>query len=426
MNHTAAGRVCQLADARAANWHTARPRALPGRLRGVTRVAVVGGSIGGLTAALVLRDLGAEVDVYERASAPLEGRGAGIVLHRETLRWPAGPGGVPVERISTPCRFLRYLARDGSVAYERPSDLRFTAWNTLYRTLLAGFGEERYHRGAAVEGASEDGIRLAGGSAREAGLVVAADGIDSTLRRLLLPEVRFRPASYVGWRGVVDEEDLPGDVAGALGGGITYFAAPGTHIVVYPIPDAGGEVAPGRRRVNYVWYRNLDEAGLDELLGDGAGGRRLSVPPGAVPADRVVELRAAARATLPERLAAVVVATERPFVQAIGDLESPRVALGRVAVIGDAAFVARPHAAAGTAKACSDAWALGEALAATGGDVNRALASWEPGRLEVGLALVRRAAANGDRSQRGGGWTPGDPSLAFGLYGPGDSEGGWP
>jgi 2,6-dihydroxypyridine 3-monooxygenase len=255
--------------------------------------------------------------------------------------------------------------------------------------------------------------------------VVAADGIDSTVRRRLMPEVGLRPAGYVGWRGLVDEEDLAGDVVAGLAEGITYHAAPGTHIVVYPIPDAVGEVAPGRRRVNYVWYRNLDAPELDALLADGEGGRRLSVPPGGVPEAQAEALRAAARQELPPALAAVVAATAQPFVQAIADLVSPRVALGRVAVIGDAAFVARPHAAAGTAKACSDAWALGAALAAAGGDVEAALRAWEPERLEVGRALVERAAANGDRSQFGGGWTPGDPSLAFGLYRPGDSEGGW-
>jgi 2,6-dihydroxypyridine 3-monooxygenase len=151
----------------------------------------------------------------------------------------------------------------------------------------------------------------------------------------------------------------------------------------------------------------------------------MSVPPGGVPPAAVEELRAAAPEALPPQLAEVVVATEQPFVQAIGDLESRRMAIGRVAIIGDAAFVARPHAAAGTAKACADAWALGRALAEAGGDVERALAAWEPRQLEVGRALVARAARNGDRSQSGGGWTPGDPSLAFGLYVPGDSEGGW-
>jgi 2,6-dihydroxypyridine 3-monooxygenase len=386
---------------------------------------VVGGSIGGLTAALVLRAIGCEVDVYERASAPLEGRGAGIVLHRETLRWPTGPGGRAAEEISTPCRFLRYLARDGSVAYERPADLRFTAWNTLYRALLADFGEDRYHRGAAAEDVDDGRVRFPGGGGATADLVVAADGFDSTLRRRLLPEVRWRPAGYVGWRGTVDEDALSVDAAAAIADAVTYHAAPGTHIVLYLIPDTGGEVAAGRRRANYVWYRNLEDAAADALLGDGAGGRRTSLPPGGVPQAAVEELRAAARRELPPQLAEVVLATEEPFVQAIGDLESPRLAVDRVAIVGDAAFVARPHAAAGTAKACADGWALGEALAEAGGDVADALARWEPARLEAGRALVARAARNGDRSQFGGGWTPGDPSLAFGLYVPGDSEGGW-
>lgn len=51
------------------------------------RVAVVGGSVGGLTAALVLRDIGCEVDVYERSSSALEGYGAGIAAHHEAVRY---------------------------------------------------------------------------------------------------------------------------------------------------------------------------------------------------------------------------------------------------------------------------------------------------------------------------------------------------
>jgi len=48
---------------------------------------VVGGSIGGLTTALLLRDLGFHVDVFERTPTPLDGRGSGIVLQPDTVRW---------------------------------------------------------------------------------------------------------------------------------------------------------------------------------------------------------------------------------------------------------------------------------------------------------------------------------------------------
>jgi 2-polyprenyl-6-methoxyphenol hydroxylase-like FAD-dependent oxidoreductase len=74
-------------------------------------------------------------------------------------------------------------------------------------------------------------------------------------------------------------------------------------------------------------------------------------------------------------------------------------AFGRVCLTGDAAFALRPHAAAGTAKAAADAWALAEALAATHGDVEAALPRWERRQLAVGRAVLERTRRNGDKSQ---------------------------
>jgi len=87
--------------------------------------------------------------------------------------------------------------------------------------------------------------------------------------------------------------------------------------------------------------------------------------------------------------------------------------------MGDAAFAARPHAAAGTAKAAANAWALAEALEGARGDVETALLKWEPEQLTLGRNLVERARRIGNRSQFEGNWEPGDPSLNFGLYEPG-------
>ncbi|MCX6463277.1 MAG: NAD-binding protein, partial [Pseudonocardiales bacterium] len=66
------------------------------------RVIVVGGSMGGLTAALVLRELGMRVDVFERSPELLDGRGAGIVLQPDTVRWFRENGGTgAVDKVST-------------------------------------------------------------------------------------------------------------------------------------------------------------------------------------------------------------------------------------------------------------------------------------------------------------------------------------
>jgi 2,6-dihydroxypyridine 3-monooxygenase len=96
--------------------------------------------------------------------------------------------------------------------------------------------------------------------------------------------------------------------------------------------------------------------------------RDMSLPPGAVRERFVRQLRGDAQ-HLPAPLAEVVVRTPEPFIQPIVDVEVPRMAFGRVCLLGDAAFVARPHAAAGTAKAAADAWALAEAMAGAQGDV---------------------------------------------------------
>ncbi len=103
------------------------------------------------------------------------------------------------------------------------------------------------------------------------------------------------------------------------------------------------------------------------------------------------------------------------FVQAIYDLESPRLVFDTTLLMGDAAFGVRPHLAAGQAKACADAWALRDALAAAEGDVVAALAQWEPQQLRLGRATVERSRRMGITSQFENAMIPGDPDWRFGL-----------
>jgi 2,6-dihydroxypyridine 3-monooxygenase len=132
-------------------------------------------------------------------------------------------------------------------------------------------------------------------------------------------------------------------------------------------------------------------------------------------------LREDAASVLPPPFAEMVLTTAEPYVQAIVDVEVPRMAFGRVALIGDVAFAARPHAAAGTAKAAEDAFRLGEAIKEANGDVVAALEQWEPGQLALGRRVLARTREAGRRSQFDGTWRVGDP-LPFGLYEVGDSE----
>jgi 2,6-dihydroxypyridine 3-monooxygenase len=382
------------------------------------KATIVGGSIGGLTAALLLSELGYEVEVYERSPSDLEGRGAGIVLHRVSGRYLSERLGLGLDEFSEKAPWFRFLEPDGTISFQVPCRYRFTAWNSLYRPLRAALGEGQYHLGEEVVGLHPqvDGavVELAGGGLISAPLVVAADGIASTIRGQLLPQAVPVFAGYLGWRGVVKESELEAARFERLYQAITYFTPPHSHILSYPIP------AQGERLLNYVWYRNLIEP-LDQVMTDRQGElRRLSVPPGMVRPEMVEELRTEAARALPPDLAAMVIATEQPFIQAVVDVEVERMVMGRVALVGDAAFVARPHTAAGTAKAAADAWELAGALATTA-DVDTALGVYEPAALTRGQRLVERARRLGTMAQVEGRFRAGDPEIIFGLDQPGDS-----
>jgi 2,6-dihydroxypyridine 3-monooxygenase len=385
----------------------------------------MGGSLGGLTAALVLRDVGCDVQVYERSEAPLRDRGAGIVLHPATIRYLTENGIKAVSEIGVWVGRLHYLIRDG-VASEQPCQFRFSSYYALYRDLLECFDADRYHLGREVVGfeAGQGGVEveLAGGEAARSDLLVCADGVRSSARARLLPEVSPRYAGYVGWRGAVDSSALGPATSAALEGAITYCVMPHSHLLAYPIPGGDGEPGGAAGAMNWVWYRNV-EAGeeLDGLLTDRDGRRRsVSVPPGFVQDRHLAELWSAANDSLPAPLGDLVAITPDPFVQAVFDVEIPRMAFGRICLIGDAAFALRPHVAAGTAKAAEDAWRLGEAVARANKDVEAALREWEPGQLALGRSALERTREAGERSQFTNSWRVGDP-LPFGLYEQGDS-----
>jgi 2,6-dihydroxypyridine 3-monooxygenase len=226
----------------------------------------------------------------------------------------------------------------------------------------------------------------------------------------------------VAWRGTRPERDLTAATSERLGDAITYQVLENSHILVYPIPGLDGAVTPGERLVNFVWYVNVPAGEPLEALMTGRDGvrRAVSLPPGAATDAAVSGLRQAAAVALAPPVAEVVTGVAEPFVQVVYDIAVPRMAFGRACLLGDAAFAVRPHAAAGTAKAAADGWALAAELTAAGGDVPAALASWERSQLALGRSLLARCREIGDSSQFGGTFRAGDERLIFGLYGPGN------
>jgi 2-polyprenyl-6-methoxyphenol hydroxylase-like FAD-dependent oxidoreductase len=238
--------------------------------------------------------------------------------------------------------------------------------------------------------------RFNDGTERAAELVVAAEGGQSSTREQLFPEVSPTVADYVAWRGVVPESELPGDSRDTFDDTFTFFQGAHQLVLAYFIPGPDGSTAAGERRLNWVWYDTLDGRDRRAVFTDTSGTeRRFTVPPGRLRAPIATARRERAKATLPPVFRTLVAETSSPFVQAIYDLSVPEMVRERVCLLGDSAFVARPHTAAGTAKAVGDAEALAEA-ADDSESLGRRLASWSESRTAYGTELVRRGTAMGE------------------------------
>lgn len=386
-------------------------------------VAIIGGSIGGLTTGLLLERAGFSVTVYERNPSEFSGRGGGIVLQPEMLRWFTEVSDQNPGRLSTHSRFLRYLGPNNDIVFEEPVEWRFSSWSTLYRALLKDFGTDRYWLGHNVIGIQQTehavSVEFDNGSTATADFAIFADGITSTGRSLLAPEAKPEYSGYIGWRGTVPEHEFTPESLELIGDALGYCFVQDGHICMYPIPGPQGQIESGHRLMNYVYYQNVAEgAALEDMMTDIEGYRGpVSVPQGRVQERFITAMKAHANATLAPAAAELVTKTAEPYIQVIYDVRVPRMHQGRIAILGDAAFIGRPHAAAGTAKAADDAWALYETFMGHGGEVPDVLAEWEKGRLAVGNNLVDRVSMMGRRAQFDHDWDPEDPELRFGLKG---------
>lgn len=380
------------------------------------RALIIGGSVGGLFAANLLRAKGWNVAVYERAAGDLASRGAAIGLTQELMDVMRGLGLRPDFATETSVQSYIALDRDGSVIHELGRQGVTGAWSHVYRPLREALPDDCYRAGVALTRVAQDanGVTafFADGSSASGDLLVGADGIYSTVRAQLLPEARPAYAGYVAWRGIIDEADVePADrdlVFNRL-----LFCFPGGELLLsIPIPaDDTGVAAARGRRACYIWYRPVDaERGLPQLCTDASGKQHgITIPPPLIRPELIAELKAGARTLLPPVLSRMVERAERPLFQAMFDLASPRLVIGRVALLGDAAFVARPHVVAGVTKAALDAKELVDALEAEA-DLTAALLRYERERRAFGDAIVTHARYLGDFLSNPGAGDPDRPS----------------
>jgi 2-polyprenyl-6-methoxyphenol hydroxylase-like FAD-dependent oxidoreductase len=355
---------------------------------------VIGGSMSGLLAALMLRRQGWQADVYERVAGELAGRGAGIVA-QPTLIAHLQALGLDTRALGMPIARRQLLDRAGGVALTGHCPQIFTAWERVYRLLRDAFPSANYRRGRELVSFAQTAggvlARFSDGGTAEGDVLIGADGLRSTVRRPCLAAIAPLYAGYVAWRAMLPEDALPPAIHRDLFDAVTFCLPPGEQWLGYPVSGPDNDLRHGRRRYNIIWYRPAEETTeLAFLLTDEHGVRHeLSIPPPLIRREAIAAMRAAAEQLLAPQCRALVRLIDEPLLQPIYDLASPRLAFGRVALIGDAACVARPHVGAGVSKAADDAAALADALGDD--DAELALRRYEARRLPVNNRIIERA-----------------------------------
>jgi 2-polyprenyl-6-methoxyphenol hydroxylase-like FAD-dependent oxidoreductase len=267
------------------------------------RALIVGGSVGGLFAAHLLRAHGWEVTVFERSGGTLADRGASIgtrpelfdVLRSIGIELDPSAGVAVTSRIC--------LDRDGRIVAELPVRSINSAWDRIYRPLRAALPDELYRAAARVERIEQDADSvsaiLADGTRESGALAIAADGINSTIRALLAPEATPRYAGYVAWRGVIEESEMSADEHALLFGRMCFALPQGELLLALGMPGRDADTRPGHRRYYWIWFRPAEEMNaLPALCTDATGHcHGSSIPPHLVCEAVIRDLREAAESS---------------------------------------------------------------------------------------------------------------------------------
>jgi salicylate hydroxylase len=337
----------------------------------MAEIAIVGGGIGGLAAALALVRRGIEVDVYEQAPE-LRELGAGVqisangtrVLHalglKEALeKVQVLPAGKAIRLWNTGQSWKLFdLGMESVERYGFPyitvhrSDLH----NVIAQALLAA-KPGVLHLNRKCVGLTQTGdhveLRFETGAPVQAKAVVGADGVHSVVRETLFGAAKPEFCGIIAWRGVVPMERVPASISRTIG---TNWVGPGGHVVHYPL-RAG-------TLLNIVALQERDDwkvegwnvAGTtDEVLNDLRGWHP--------------DLHAVFRAVdVPYKWALAL----RPTMDAWSK--------GRCTLLGDACHPMVPFLAQGAVMALEDGLVLARAVEKHGGDYEVAFAAYEAAR----------------------------------------------
>ncbi|KAF1845105.1 FAD binding domain-containing protein [Cucurbitaria berberidis CBS 394.84] len=355
---------------------------------------VVGGSLAGLMHGIMLRDNGYSVTILEQEpSTHRQGLDAGIRVGPDFIQFMKQYDRVKRE-YGIMATHAHVLDKNETIKFKVPWNAALTSWGLVWSILRANFDgqsseavpnppplpkdapEARYRSGARVTDVQElnEVIRIQfedilNGETQvvEADIVIAADGSMSSVRKIVCPSISCEYAGYVTWRGTVPEYYVDKEAHGILGKNLTIHRMHCSHFVIYVIPTDEGQITPGKRLINWVWYHELPagSADLKETMTDIHG----KVHQGTVPRELIrpevwAKQKALGISKTPACIAQLLERTKSPFVTKIYENTSPRAVFmhGKLVLVGDALVKTRPHSALSTNQAAYDCLALESVL----------------------------------------------------------------
>ena len=373
----------------------------------MTRVAVIGGGIGGLTAALALIQAGAEVHVYE-AAAELREIGAGVALHpnamrvlraagvEDAVRAVAGRSPWAVTRDGITGRVISRTSRAQQAAtlgIEGATVHRADLLDVLVRALPPGIVTLAKRCTSVRNEAAASVATFEDRSTAEADLIVGADGIHSAVRASLFGPDAPRFTGKICYRSVIPAAavargNLPADGAIAENG---QWLGPHGTIVLYPLR--------GTELINVVCHHDDDGYRHESWVTE-------------CPRAEVLDRYAGWH----ESLLRLFAAGQTWYKWALYDREPiPRWTLGRVTLLGDAAHPMLPYLGQGACQALEDAAVLATALSAEPGDPAAALARYEGTRRPRASRVVLTARERGLSNHLPSRWAAFRRDVAIGL-----------
>src|SRR6266700_643375 len=205
------------------------------------RALVIGGSVGGLFAAHLLRKAGWDVAVFERAAGGLGDRGTGIGTRPELFAVLRRAGIAAEDSIGIDVTGRVAVGPDGRILRERPVGAVTSAWSRIWQPLRQAMPDAQYHDDQALvrieQQAAGVTASFAGGGRAEADVLIAADGLHSTVRAQLLPGLAPRYAGYVAWRGVVEPQQLAPDLHELMFRHMVFGFPDGELMMSIPMPS---------------------------------------------------------------------------------------------------------------------------------------------------------------------------------------------